>query len=143
MLVESAVPLPRAMIAAATTARFADNARRLDVARNLIERGSAVTTAFVDAQALDGMSIELLRHGETVGGVAAAFARRRILKRQALERRLQWFATLVEPAMILLLGGVVLFLVLAVMLPPDVELPPSDPDWPVADTSYSRRCSSR
>ena len=117
MLVESAVPLPRAMIAAATTARFADNARRLDVARNLIERGSAVTTAFVDAQALDGMSIELLRHGETVGGVAAAFAKAAHLKRQALERRLQWFATLVEPAMILLLGGVVLLLVLAVMLP--------------------------
>jgi general secretion pathway protein F len=30
---------------------------------------------------------------------------------------LQWFATLVEPVMILVLGGVVLLLVLAVMLP--------------------------
>ena len=39
------------------------------------------------------------------------------LKRQGLERRLQWFATLVEPVMILVLGGVVLLLVLAVMLP--------------------------
>jgi len=52
-----------------------------------------------------------------VGGVAAAFAKAAHLKRQALERRLQWFATLVEPMMILLLGGIVLLLVLAVMLP--------------------------
>ncbi|WP_156862175.1 type II secretion system F family protein [Casimicrobium huifangae] len=117
MLVESAVPLPRAMVAAATTARFASNATRLDAARNLIERGSAVTTAFTEAQALDGMSLELLRHGEAVGGVAAAFAKAAHLKRQGLERRLQWFATLVEPVMILVLGGVVLLLVLAVMLP--------------------------
>lgn len=117
MLVESAVPLPRAMQAAATTARFPANAARLDGARQLIERGSSVTAAFTDAQAADGMSLELLRHGEAVGGVAAAFAKAAQLKRQSLERRLQWFATLVEPVMILVLGGVVLLLVLAVMLP--------------------------
>ncbi|MCC7067347.1 MAG: type II secretion system F family protein [Burkholderiales bacterium] len=117
MLVESAVPLPRAMQAAALTARIPDNARRLHAAQTLIERGSAVTEAFADAQALDGMSLELLRHGEAVGGVAAAFAKAAQLKRQSLERRLQWFATLVEPLLILVLGGIVLLLVLAVMLP--------------------------
>jgi general secretion pathway protein F len=63
------------------------------------------------------MSLELLRQGEAVGGVAAAFGKAAQLKRQSLERRLQWFATLVEPVMILVLGGVVLLLVLAVMLP--------------------------
>ena len=61
--------------------------------------------------------LELVRQGEAVGGVAAAFAKAAQLKRQGLERRLQWFATLVEPIMIVLLGGVVLVLVLAVMLP--------------------------
>lgn len=117
MLVESAVPLPRAMTAAARTARFPEHAGRIESAQALLTRGSPVAQAFADAQALDGMSLELLRHGEAVGGVAAAFAKAAHLKRQALERRLQWFATLVEPMMILLLGGIVLLLVLAVMLP--------------------------
>lgn len=117
MLVESAVPLPRAMTAAARTARFADNASRLDAARQLLEQGGGVANAFAETQAIDGMSLELLRQGEAVGGVAAAFAKAAHLKRQSLERRLQWFATLVEPVMILVLGGVVLVLVLAVMLP--------------------------
>lgn len=117
MLVESAVPLPRAMTAAARTARFPDNANRLEVARRLLEGGGGVANAFAETQAVDGMSLELLRQGETVGGVAAAFAKAAHLKRQSLERRLQWFATLVEPVMILVLGGVVLVLVLAVMLP--------------------------
>ncbi len=117
MLVESAVPLPPAMTAAARTARFPQNAQRLDAARGLLERGSGVAASFSEAQALDGMSLELLRQGEAVGGVAAAFGKAAQLKRQSLERRLQWFATLVEPVMILVLGGVVLLLVLAVMLP--------------------------
>ena len=117
MLVESAVPLPRAMSAAALTARFPENAQRLLAARTLMEQGSGVATAFSDSQAIDGMSLELVRQGEAVGGVAAAFAKAAQLKRQGLERRLQWFATLVEPVMIVLLGGVVLVLVLAVMLP--------------------------
>jgi general secretion pathway protein F len=117
MLAESAVPLPRAMTAAALTARFVDNGNRLNAARALLEQGGSVGSAFADTQAIDGMSLELVRQGEAVGGVAAAFAKAAHLKRQSLERRLQWFATLVEPVMILVLGGVVLVLVLAVMLP--------------------------
>ena len=117
MLVESAVPLPRAISAAAKTARFPGNARRLDAARLGLERGQSVASAFADHDALDGMSLELVRQGEAVGGIAPAFGKAAHLKRQALERRLQWFAALVEPVMILVLGGVVLVLVLAVMLP--------------------------
>ncbi len=117
MLAESAVPLPRAISAAAKTARFLGNARRLDAARLSLERGQSVADAFTENEALDGMSLELLRQGEAVGGIAPAFGKAARLKRQALERRLQWFAALVEPVMILVLGGVVLVLVLAVMLP--------------------------
>lgn len=117
MLAESAVALPRAISAAAKTARFPGNARRLDAARLALERGQSVAGAFADNDALDGMSLELLRQGEAVGGIAPAFGKAAHLKRQALERRLQWVAALVEPVMILVLGAVVLVLVLAVMLP--------------------------
>ena len=39
------------------------------------------------------------------------------LETQALERRLAVFLTLLEPVMILLMGGVVLLIVLAILLP--------------------------
>lgn len=117
MLTESAVPLPRALSAAAQTARFPRNARRYAATREAIERGDGVAQSLADAQAVDGMTLELVRQGENVGAVAAAFSKAAHLKNQALERRLQWFATLVEPVMILILGAIVLVLVLAVMLP--------------------------
>jgi general secretion pathway protein F len=117
MLAESAVPLPRAITAAAETARFPQNAMRYRATREAIERGGGVAQSFADTQAVDGMTLELVRQGENVGAVPAAFAKAAHLKNQSLERRLQWFATLVEPVMILILGAIVLVLVLAVMLP--------------------------
>jgi general secretion pathway protein F len=117
MLSESAVPLPRALSAAADTARFPHNAMRYRATREAIERGGGVAQSLADTQAVDGMTLELVRQGENVGEVPAAFAKAAHLKNQSLERRLQWFATLVEPIMILILGAIVLVLVLAVMLP--------------------------
>jgi general secretion pathway protein F len=117
MLSESAVPLPRALSAAADTARFPHNAMRYRATREAIERGGGVAQSLADTQAVDGMTLELVRQGENVGAVPAAFAKAAHLKNQSLERRLQWFATLVEPIMILILGAIVLVLVLAVMLP--------------------------
>lgn len=117
MLAESAVPLPRAIAAAADTARFPVNRSRYIAAREAIERGGAVAQSLGDARAIDAMSLELVRQGEAVGNVGASFAKAAQLKSQSLERRLQWFATLVEPIMMLVLGAIVLVLVLAVMLP--------------------------
>jgi general secretion pathway protein F len=117
MLTESAVPLPRALSAAAETARFPMNRRRYLAARDAVERGSSVSQALADTQAIDAMTLELVRQGEAVGAIATSFSKASQLKNQSLERRLQWFATLVEPIMMLILGAIVLVLVLAVMLP--------------------------
>jgi general secretion pathway protein F len=117
MLTESAVPLPRALTAAASTARFPANAAKYRATREAIERGGGVAQSLADAQAVDGMTLELVTQGEAVGAIAAAFSKAAHLKNQSLERRLQWFATLVEPVMIIVLGAIVLILVLAVMLP--------------------------
>lgn len=117
MLAESAVPLPKAIAAAADTARFPVNRSRYLAAREALERGGGVAQSLADAQAVDAMSLELVRQGESVGNVGASFAKAAQLKSQSLERRLQWFATLVEPIMMLVLGAIVLVLVLAVMLP--------------------------
>ncbi len=117
LLVRGAVPLPQATAVAARVAPTEDMRSRLLAARDALVRGQAVTTAFRDADAFDAMTLELMQQGEAVGELARALDKAVELKRQALEQRVQWFAALVEPVMIVVLGAIVLTLVLAVMLP--------------------------
>jgi len=117
LLIRGAVPLPQALEVAARVAATEDARARLLAIRAGLTRGQAVGAAFAEVGLLDAMTLELLRQGEAVGDLARAFEKAVQLKRQALEQRLQWLATLVEPAMIVVLGAIVLTLVLAVMLP--------------------------
>jgi general secretion pathway protein F len=117
LLVRGAVPLPQATAVAARVAPTEDLRSRLLAARDALVRGQAVTAAFRDADAFDPMTLELMQQGEAVGELARALDKAVELKRQALEQRVQWFAALVEPVMIVVLGAIVLTLVLAVMLP--------------------------
>jgi Type II secretory pathway, component PulF len=117
LLVRGAVPLPRALESTARAVGREAYAARLQATGQALERGSGVAAAFQSAGALDAMSLELLHQGEAVGDLASALDKAAQLKKQALEQRLHWLATLVEPIMIVVLGGIVLLLVLAVMMP--------------------------
>ena len=55
--------------------------------------------------------------GEASGKLEQMLGRAAHLETQALERRLAVFLTLLEPAMILVMGGIVLLIVLAILLP--------------------------
>jgi len=59
----------------------------------------------------------LVASGEASGKLEQMLERAARLETQALERRLVVFLTLLEPVMILLMGGVVLMIVLAILLP--------------------------
>ncbi|MCX8098847.1 MAG: type II secretion system F family protein [Casimicrobiaceae bacterium] len=117
LLVRAAVPLPQALAVGARVAATEATAARWLTARELLARGVGVTEALRDAEAVDGMTLELVRQGEAVGELARALEKAAELKRQTLAQRLARLATLVEPVMIVVLGAIVLLLVLAVMLP--------------------------
>jgi general secretion pathway protein F len=55
--------------------------------------------------------------GEASGRLQQMLDRAARLETQALERRLAVFLTLIEPAMIVIMGGIVLLIVLAILLP--------------------------
>ena len=59
----------------------------------------------------------MVASGETSGKLKQVLERAAHLETQALERRLAVFLTVLEPAMILVMGGVVLMIVLAILLP--------------------------
>ena len=63
------------------------------------------------------MLIHLVASGEASGRLQQMLERSARLETQALERRLAVFLTLIEPAMIVVMGGIVLLIVLAILLP--------------------------
>jgi general secretion pathway protein F len=61
--------------------------------------------------------VHLVANGEASGRLAPMLERAAGELEREAERRLTWFAALLQPALIVLMGAIVLVLVLAVMLP--------------------------
>ena len=61
--------------------------------------------------------VHLTANGEGSGALAPMLERAAAELEREAERRLQWFAALLQPLLIVAMGAIVLVLVLAVMLP--------------------------
>jgi general secretion pathway protein F len=61
--------------------------------------------------------VHLVASGEVSGKLGQMLQRAAQLETQAHERRLAVFLTLLEPVMVLVMGGIVLMIVLAILLP--------------------------
>ena len=82
------------------------------------QRAVLVAASFAVALILSYFSIRNALATHYAGlQTAEAYERAAHLETQALERRLAVFLTLLEPAMILVMGGIVLLIVLAILLP--------------------------
>src|SRR5260221_4956945 len=79
--------------------------------------GVSLARALGESGAFPPLLIHLVASGEVSGKLEQMLGRAAHLETQALERRLAVFLTLLEPVMILVMGGVVLLIVLAILLP--------------------------
>ena len=79
--------------------------------------GSELARALDETRLFPALLVHLVASGETSGRLEQMLERAAQLETRALERRLAVFLTLLEPLMILLMGGVVLMIVLAILLP--------------------------
>jgi general secretion pathway protein F len=123
-LLESGVPIVRALHLAADATGDAAAAAALTDAANRIEIGDRVATALEAEGALTPAAVRMVRAGEESGQLAGMFAHAaRIESRQALQR-LQRSIRVIEPALILLFGGLVM-VVAAAMLQAMYGLRPS------------------
>lgn len=94
------------------------------VLRNAIEdtigrvrEGISLSRALRETRVFPPLLIHLAASGEMSGKLEQMLERAAQLEAQALERRLATFLTLLEPLIILVMGGVVLVIVLAILLP--------------------------
>ena len=117
ILVGGGVPLLAALDHAA---HAMSNRVMQDGIRAAIERvreGESLARALAATNAFPPLVIHLVGSGEASGELEQMLERAAQLETETLERRLAVLLTLLEPLMILVMGGIVLVIVLAILLP--------------------------
>jgi general secretion pathway protein F len=117
ILVGGGVPLLSALNSGA---RVMTNMVMREAVEGAIERvreGESLARALGSTRVFPPLMVHLVASGEMSGKLEQMLQRVAQLETQALERRLAVFLTLLEPVMILVMGGVVLMIVLAILLP--------------------------
>lgn len=117
ILVGGGVPLLSALNSGA---RVMTNMVMREAVEGSIERvreGESLARALGATRVFPPLMVHLVASGEVSGKLEQMLQRAAQLETQALERRLAVFLTLLEPVMILVMGGIVLLIVLAILLP--------------------------
>jgi general secretion pathway protein F len=117
ILVGGGVPLLSALTSGARVMTNMVMKEAIERAIERVRQGASLARALGETRAFPPLLVHLVASGETSGKLEQMLERAARLETQALERRLAVFLTLIEPVMILVMGGVVLMIVLAILLP--------------------------
>ncbi|MCX2897360.1 type II secretion system inner membrane protein GspF [Pseudomonas mandelii] len=117
ILGSSAVPLVDALeIAAAVIGNLTIRARMVEVARSVRE-GGTLTRGLELSGDIPPMMLHMIASGERAGELDRMLARAAEQQESSLAARIALVVSLFEPAMLVLMGGVVLLIVMAILLP--------------------------
>ncbi|SEN34045.1 general secretion pathway protein F [Pseudomonas sp. ok272] len=117
ILGKSAVPLVDALeIAAAVIGNLSIRARMHDVARSVRE-GGTLTQGLTQGGDIPPLMLHLIASGERAGELDNLLARAAEQQDKTLAARIALVVSLFEPLMLVLMGGVVLLIVMAILLP--------------------------
>ena len=117
ILGKSAVPLVDALeIAAAVIGNVTIRARMHDVARSVRE-GGTLTRGLEAGGDIPPLMLHMIASGERAGELDAMLARAAEQQEKNLAARIALVVSLFEPAMLVVMGGVVLLIVMAILLP--------------------------
>jgi len=117
ILVGSGAPLLRSLDAATEVVRMLPLRAGAANASGLVREGVTLSRALREQQMFPPVLIHLVANGEQSGRLAPMLERAAAELERDAERRLAWLAALLQPALIVVMGAIVLVLVLAVMLP--------------------------
>lgn len=117
ILVGGGVPLLSALNSGAQVMTNRVMREAVEKAIERVREGSSLARALAESRAFPPLLVHLVASGEVSGKLTQMLERAAQLETQALERRLAVFLTLLEPVMILVMGGIVLLIVLAILLP--------------------------
>jgi type II secretory pathway component PulF len=114
-LLGTGTPALRALETAADAAADYEVAARVRRAGERVRRGGSVAAALSAERAFDPQALELAHAGEASGRLAVLLRHGATLAESRALRSLQGLVRLIEPGLILLLGGLVAFVALALL----------------------------
>jgi general secretion pathway protein F len=117
ILVSSRVPLRTALRAGEGTVSNLPMRAALAEAGQRVEQGSTLARALGASQLFPPLMVHMIASGEASGKLAEMLERTATQQSRDLERRVGVLMSLLEPLLILVMGGVVLVIVLAILQP--------------------------
>jgi general secretion pathway protein F len=117
LLLAAGVPLLDALKAAQQVVSSRPIAASMTHVRKEVQEGVSLHQALTHSRYFSPMSLHMIASGERAGKLEQMIDRAAKQQENELEHSLQKGLSLFEPIMILVMGGVVLFIVLAVLLP--------------------------
>ena len=116
-LVQSGVPLIEALAAAAdVTPNLYVRARVAEVMEK-VRQGTSLRRAMDEAAVFPAMLVAMVASGEATGSLGQALAHAASDQQRDLDAWVRAMVALVEPAILLVMGGLVMVMVLAILLP--------------------------
>ncbi|HET6720792.1 MAG TPA: type II secretion system inner membrane protein GspF [Rhodocyclaceae bacterium] len=117
MLAGSGVPLLAALEAGKQVLGLLPMQDAVDAAITRVREGTPLSRALAESRRFPALLIHLVASGEQTGRLDAMLKRAALLQESELENRTAVLTSLLEPALLLVMGGFVLLIVLAVMQP--------------------------
>jgi general secretion pathway protein F len=117
ILVGSRVPILQALEAGTGVMSLVPMREALTTASRGVREGMPLARSLAATRAFPPVMVHLIASGETSGRLDEALERAARQQQNDMATRIAAFAALFEPAMILLMGGIVLTIVLAMLMP--------------------------
>nr|WP_311527671.1 type II secretion system inner membrane protein GspF [uncultured Ralstonia sp.] len=117
ILTSAGVPILRGLQAAGETLNNVALKTNVEDASTRVREGTSLARALAAQNQFPPVLVHLIRSGEATGNLPAMLERAAQGEAQELERRTMFLTGLLEPALILTMGVVVLLIVLAVLMP--------------------------
>ncbi len=117
ILVGSGVPLLKSLQTGAMIVSNLHLREAIEHSVRLVKEGASLSRALAQSKKFPPILIHLISSGEASGKLAPMLERASQQQAQEMERKTAWLTGLMEPVLIVVMGGVVLLIVLAIMLP--------------------------
>ncbi|MDP1573991.1 MAG: type II secretion system inner membrane protein GspF [Coxiellaceae bacterium] len=117
ILNSAAVPVLDAMHAAAGLVKPLPMFEKIEIAIHQVREGAPIYAALQKTRCFAPMFIHLVASGESSGQLDMMLEKSASYLEKEVEGLIQTVLTLFEPVMIIVMGGIVLYIVLAIMLP--------------------------
>ncbi len=117
ILVQSGVPVLAALRAATGVVSNLPMRRAVEQTERMLGEGAGLSRALGRTRMFPPLLVHLVASGESSGDLGGMLSRAAVSQGRELEHRVAVLTSLFEPLLILVMGGIVLFIVLATLLP--------------------------